>query len=147
MAGPHAFSRWVAASCMALPVGAIAWFELVYLFFGVTGQEPATAYKLVAAAAVLAAALVWPVHGTVRPAQVVRRSCWLGVCATVLLPVIAVAVLLLWQGAGGRRDLGMGGLMLYSMPVVAFAVSIVLALFFWACDRLAARQLRRQPTP
>jgi hypothetical protein len=62
----------------------------------------------------------------------------------VLLPIVTVAVLLIWESSTGRRDLGMGGLMLYSMPIVAFGVALVLALALWACDRFAAQRLRQE---
>lgn len=137
--------RYLAAAGLALPVGAIGWFELVYLFFGVTGEDPSRTYKGLAALVAFGLALAWPLLGAVRPAEVVRRSCRLGGIAAMLLPVVAVAVLLLWQGSTGRRDLGMGGLMLYSMPIVAFGAALVLTLAFWLCDRSAAKRLRREP--
>jgi hypothetical protein len=129
---------------LALPVGATGWFELVYLFFGVTGEDPPRSYNVVAAVAAFGVALTWPLLGTVRAAEVVRRSCRLGGIATVLLPMVSIAVLLLWESSTGRRDLGMGGLMLYSMPIVAFGVALVLALVFWLCDQSAAKRLRHE---
>lgn len=135
--------RYLSALGLALPVGAIVWFELVYLFFGVTGEDPPKAYNVVTAVAAFGIALAWPLLGTVRPAEVVRRSCRLGGIASVLLPIVTIAVLLLWESSTGRRDLGMGGLMLYSMPFVAFAIALVLALVFWLCDRSAAKRLRQ----
>jgi hypothetical protein len=101
---------------LALPIGAIGWFELAYLFFGITGEDPPPSYNVSAAVAAFGVALAWPLLGTVRAAEVVRRSCRLGGIVTVLLPVVTIAVLLLWQSSTGRRDLGMGGLMLYSLP-------------------------------
>ena len=139
-----AWLRYFAALGLAVPVGAVGWFELVYLFFGVTGEDPPRSYNVLAAAAAFGVALAWPLIGTVRPAEVVRRSCRLGGIAAVLLPIVSIAVLLLWTGSPGRRDLGMGGLMLYSMPIVAFGVALVLALIFWLCDRSAAKRLRQQ---
>lgn len=136
--------RYSAAVALALPVGATGWFELTYLFFGITGEDPGRSYNLVAAVAAFGVALAWPLFGTVRAAEVVRRSCRLGGIAAVLLPVVSIAVLLLWESSSGRRDLGMGGLMLYSMPIVAFGVALVLALVFWLCDRSAAKQLRHE---
>ena len=136
--------RYFAALGLALPVGAIGWFELVYLFFGVTGEDPPRSYNMVAAVAAFGVALAWPLLGAVRPAEVVRRSCRLGGIATVLLPIVTIAVLLLWERSTGRRDLGMGGLMLYSMPIVSFGIALVLALVFWLCDRSAAKRLRQQ---
>ena len=136
--------RYFAALGFALPVGAIGWFELVYLFFGLTGEDPPRSYNMTAAVAAFGVALAWPLLGTVRPAEVVRRSCRLGGIASVLLPIVTIAVLLLWESSTGRRDLGMGGLMLYSMPIVAFGVALVLALIFWLCDRSAAKRLRQQ---
>jgi hypothetical protein len=141
VSGPTSL-RYLAAVGLALPVGAIGWFELAYLFFGVTGEDPPRGYNVVAAVAAFGVALAWPLLGTVRPAEVVRRSCRLGGIATVLLPVVTIAVLLLWESSTGRRDLGMGGLMLYSMPIVAFGVALVLALIFWLCDRSAGKRLR-----
>jgi hypothetical protein len=134
--------RYFAALGLALPVGAIGWFELVYLFFGVTGEDPPRSYSMVAAVAAFGGALAWPLLGAARPAEVVRRSCRLGGIATVLLPIVTIAVLLLWESSTGRRDLGMGGLMLYSMPIVAFGTALVLALAFWFCDRSAAKRLQ-----
>jgi hypothetical protein len=143
LSGPTSL-RYFAAVGLGLPVGATGWFELVYLFFGVTGEDPPRSYNVVAAVAAFGVALAWPLLGTVRAAEVVRRSCRLGGIATVLLPIVSIAVLLLWESSTGRRDLGMGGLMLYSMPIVAFGVALVLALVFWLCDRSAAKRLRHE---
>lgn len=140
---PTPMLRYATALGLALPIGALGWFEVSYLFFGVTGEDPPTMFNAAAAVAAFGAATAWPLRGTARPAEVVRRSCWLGGIAALLLPIVSIAVLLLWQNASGRRDLGMGGLMLYSMPVVAFGVALVLALVFWFCDRLAAKRLQR----
>ena len=137
-------ARYCAALGLALPVGAIGWFELVYLFFGITGEDPPAGYSAMAAVAAFGVALAWPLYGTVRPAEVVRRSCRLGGIASLLLPIVTIAVLLLWQSSTGRRDLGMGGLMLYSMPIVAFGVALALAFVFWLCDRSAAKRLHQQ---
>lgn len=135
--------RYIAAVGLALPVGAVGWFELAYLFFGVTGEDPPRSYNVVAAVAAFGIALAWPLLGTVRPAEVVRRSCRVGGIAALLLPIVSIAVLVLWQSSTGRPDLGMGGLMLYSMPIVAFGVALVLALVLWLCDRSAAKRLRQ----
>jgi len=133
--------RYAAATGFALPVGAMGWFELVYLFFGITGEDPPRSYSVLAAGAAFGFALAWPLFGTTQAAEVVRRSCRLGGIAALLLPVVSIAVLLIWQGSTGRRDLGMGGLMLYSMPVVAFGIALVMALVLWLCDRAAAKRL------
>ena len=143
LSGP-ALLRYIAALGLALPVGAIGWFELVYLFFGLTGEDPPRSYNVVAGMAAFGVALTWPLLGTVRPAEVVRRSCRVGGIAAVLLPIVSIAVLLMWEGSTGRRDLGMGGLMLYSMPVVAFGVALVMALLLWLFDRSAAKRLRQE---
>ena len=136
--------RYFAALALALPVGATAWFELVYLHFGVTGEDPSPAYNVAAAVLGFGLALVWPLLKAVRPAEVVRRSCRLGLAVAVLLPVVSVAVLWLWERSPGRRDLGMGGLMLYSMPLVATGFAVVLGVVFWLCDRFAAKRLREE---
>jgi hypothetical protein len=130
---------------MGVPIGAIGWFEMVYLFFGITGEDPPRSYTVITALAAFGLASAWPLIGTLQPAEVVRRSCRLGVIVTVLLPIVSIAVLLLWESSTGRRDLGMGGLMLYSMPVVAFVIALVLVLVLWFCDRSAAKRLNQQP--
>jgi hypothetical protein len=136
--------RYLAAAAFALPVGAIVWFELVYLFFGFTGEDAPRSYNLLAALLAFGVALGWPLFGATQAAEVVRRSCRLGGLAAVLLPLVSIAVLLMWQSSAGRRDLGMGGLMLYSMPVVAFAIALVVAVVLWLCDRAAAKRLQPQ---
>lgn len=136
--------RYLAAAVLALPVGAIGWFELVYLFFGATGEDPPRSYNVLAAVASFGLALAWPLFGATQAAEVVRRSCRLGGIAVVLLPIISIAVLMMWESSIGRRDLGMGGLMLYSMPIVAFGIALVLALVLWFCDRSAAKRLQRK---
>lgn len=138
--------RYFAALGLALPVGAAGWFELAYLYFGVAGEDPPRSYNVVAAMAAFGVALVWPLLDTVRPAEVVRRSCRLGGVVAVLLPVVSIAVLLLWEGSTGRRDLGMGGLMLYSMPFVALGFALVLGLALWLCDHYALKRLRQEGT-
>ena len=135
--------RYFAALGLALPVGAIGWFELVYLFFGVTGEDPPRSYNVLAAVTAFGIALAWPLFGAVQAAEVVRKSCRLGGIAAVLLPIVSIAVLVMWESSTGRRDLGMGGLMLYSMPIVAFGIALVVALVFWFCDRSAAKRLQR----
>jgi len=133
---------YLAAAGLAVPVGAVAWFEAVYLFFGITGEDPSAPVTYAAAVAAFGFAFGWPLLAAARPAEVVRRGCRLGLLVSLLLPVVAVAVLLLWQNAAGRRDLGMGGLMLYSLPVVALAVAAVLALLFGFGSWLAVRRLQ-----
>ena len=134
--------RYLTAAAFALPVGALVWFELVYLFFGFTGEDAPRGYNLVAALLAFGVALGWPLFGATQAAEVVRRSCRLGGLAAVLLPLVSIAVLLMWQSSTGRRDLGMGGLMLYSMPVVAFAIALLAAVVLWLCDRAAAKRLQ-----
>lgn len=135
--------RYLTAAGFALPVGALGWFELVYLFFGVTGEDPPRSYNVLAAVTAFGIALAWPLFGAVQAAEVVRKSCRLGGIAAVLLPIVSIAVLVMWESSTGRRDLGMGGLMLYSMPIVAFGIALVVALVFWLCDRSAAKRLQR----
>ena len=147
MMPPDRGLRYAAAAALALPVGAIVWFQLAYLFFGVTGEDPPRSYNALAAGVAFGVALAWPLLGTKRAAQVVRRSCRLGGIAALLLPLTCIAVLLMWQGSVGRRDLGMGGLMLYSMPVVAFGIALVLALVLWLCDQAAAKRLGSTERP
>lgn len=134
---------YVAAASLALPVGALGWFELVYLFFGLTGEEPPAAVTAGFGILAFGVAVGWPLYRARGVAEAVLRSCRLGSLLALLLPVVAIAVLLLWQNATGRRDLGMGGLMLFSLPVVALAVAAVLVVAFGLGARWAAQRLAR----
>lgn len=135
--------RYVAAAALAVPVGAVAWFELTYLWFGFTGEDPIPIITAAAGIAAFGLAFGWPLYRARRVAQVVVRSCTLGQIIAVLLPVVTIAVLFIWQGASGRRDLGMGGLMLYSIPIVAFVACIVLVIVFGIGKSMAAKRLQR----
>lgn len=134
-----------AAVGLALPVGALAWFEAVYLFFGITGKDPQGAFSLLAAVVTFGFTFGWPIFRAHRPAQVVRRGCQLGLLVSGLLPVAAIAVMLLWENASGRPDLGMGGMMLYALPYVALGVAAVLAIIFGLGIRFAERRMQSRP--
>jgi hypothetical protein len=133
---------YIAAAVLAVPVGAVAWFELAYLWFGLTGEDAPAAFNAAAGMFAFGLALGWPLHGARRPAEVIQRGCQLGQVLALLLPVVAIVVLLLWENASDRPDLGMGGLMLYSLPVVAFGAAVALLLVFWLIYWLAGRRLR-----
>lgn len=135
--------RYLVAAALALISGAVAWFELVYFYFGLVGEDPSHVTKLAAGVMAFGFAVGWPLRGAHRPAEVAVRSAHFGTVVAVLLPVVAFAVLFLWENSSGRRDLGMGGLMLYSLPIVALGLSAVLAIFFWLCRRYATRRLQR----
>jgi hypothetical protein len=137
---PGALS-YVAAAGLAVPVGALAWFEAAYLCFGLTGEDPPEAFSFLAAVVSFGFAFGWMLFRARRPAHVVRRGCQLGLLISVLLPVVVIAVLLLWQNASDRPDLGMGGLMFYTLPYIALGVAAVLAIVFGLGIRLAERRL------
>lgn len=137
---------YLAALVLAVPVGALIWFELIYLAFGLTGDDATTWVNGLSAVVAFGLALGWPLHGTARPAQVVQRGCRLGSKVALLLPVVTIAVLLIWENADNRPDLGMGGLMLYSMPVVALGLTVVLVIGFSIGERLAAKRLHEGTT-
>ena len=134
-------ARLLMALAVGLPVAAVAWFEIVYLWFGLTGGELAGGASAAVVALALAGTVAWSLSGAQRAAHVAHRACRLGIAVAVALPIVAVAVLLLWENASGRPDLGMGGLMLYSLPVVAFVVAIVLVVLFGIGRRLAAKRM------
>ena len=134
-------ARLFTAAVVAIPIAAILWFEIVYLWFGATGGELAASANAVIAALALIACGAWSLSGTERAAQVVHRACRLGIAVAIALPIVAIAVLLIWVNASGRRDLGMGGLMLYSMPVVAFVMAMVLVVVFGTGRRLAVKRM------
>jgi EamA domain-containing membrane protein RarD len=136
-------ARLATAVLVSIPIAAILWFEIEYLWFGATGDELAGAASAGVVALALAAAVAWALFDAERAAQVVHRACRLGIAVAIALPIVTVAVLLLWENASGRRDLGMGGLMLYSLPVVAFVAAIVLVVVFGLGRRLAAKRITR----
>lgn len=129
------------AATLAAPIAAIGWFELVYLWFGITGEDPPSGANLVVAVAAFAATLSWSWRGSTRIADVIRNACRLGIALSIALPIVTVAVLLMWENASGRRDLGMGGLALYSIPVVAFVAAVALVVAFGIGRRLAQKRL------
>lgn len=129
------------AATLAAPIAAIGWFELVYLWFGITGEDPPSGANLVVAVAAFAATLSWSWRGSTRIADVIRNACRLGIALSIALPIVTVAVLLMWENASGRRDLGMGGLALYSIPVIAFVAAVALVVAFGIGRRLAQKRL------
>lgn len=112
----------------------------MYLFFGLTGEDPPASVDVAASLLAFGASFGWPLLGSRSVADVVRRGCRLGLLVTVLLPVVAVAVLLLWENAQGRRDLGMGGLILYNVPFIGLGLAAVLAVVFGLGARWAVRR-------
>lgn len=129
------------AAAVALPVGAILWFELTYLAFGVTGNPGSPLGSMFAAVAAFGLALSWPLLGTGRPADIVRRACRLGIVVALLLPVVAWAVLLIWRNHPARPDPGAGGLLLNTAPMAALIVGAVLAVAFWLGQAAAKRRM------
>ena len=130
-----------AAVLAAMPVSAVLWFESVYLWFGLSGADLPGSQQAIVALGSWAAVVAWSLRGTARAAGVVLRAARLGIAVSIALPVVAVGVLLLWEASEGRRDLGMGGMMLYSMPVVTFVAAIVLVMIFAALRSAAAKRL------
>lgn len=133
---------YLTAALFAIPIGAVIWFELVYLWFGLTGEHPPPVINIAAFLAAIGLAMGGPLYRAQRPAQVVQRSCRLGLAVSLLLPIVTIAVLVLWQRSTGRPDLGMGGLMLFNLPIIAFVVTLVLAILFSLCSQSAARRLK-----
>lgn len=142
LTSPQSPLTYLTAALFAVPIGAVIWFELVYLWFGLTGRDPAPVINIGAFLFAVGLALGVPLRQAQRPAQVVQRSCRLGLVVSLLLPIVTIAVLLLWERSTGRPDLGMGGLMLYNMPIVAFVVTLVLSIIFSLCSQAAARRLK-----
>lgn len=140
-ANERIMAQILVAATLAVPIAAISWFEILYLWFGITGEDPPSGANLVLAVAAFAGALIWSWRGSTRIADVIRNACRLGIALSIALPIVAVAVLLIWVNASGRRDLGMGGLALYSMPVVAFVAAVVLVIAFGIGRRLAQKRL------
>lgn len=136
-------TQLLVAATLAAPVAAIGWFEILYLWFGLTGDDASAAASLAVAVMAFAWALAWSWRGSHRSADVIRRACQLGIALSIALPIVTVAVLLMWVNASGRRDLGMGGLALYSIPVVAFIAAVVLVVAFGIGRRLAQKRLEQ----
>lgn len=135
-------AQLLVAGTLAAPIAALGWFEILYLWFGITGEDPPAGADLVVAVAAFAGALTWSWRGSTRIADVIRNACRLGIALSIALPIVTIAVLLIWVNASGRRDLGMGGLALYSVPVVAFVAAVVLLIAFGIGRRLAEKRLQ-----
>lgn len=134
--------RYLAAAAIAVPVGLLAWVQILYLAFGVTGDDSPRGFAVGALAVSLALAFAIALAAGPHPAQVIRRGCQAGIAIAIMLPLVALAVLMLWEHSTGRRDLGMGGLMLFSMPFVAAAAAVMLVIVFAAGSWIAGRWLR-----
>ena len=136
-------SHSVLTACiLAVPIAAIVWFEVAYMWFGVTAVDPSKNMKWFIAAAAYGMVVSYTTYGARASAAVALRACRLGIVVSILLPIVCLAVLVIWTNARVRPDLGMGGLALYSIPVVAFVVSIVLVIAFGTGRRLALRRLQ-----
>lgn len=133
----------LAAALVGVPIAAIIWFEATYLWFGLSAADPPQTVKWFIAAAAYGIVVAAATYGARRPAEVVLRACRLGIGVSLLLPLVSLAVLLIWVNAPSRPDLGMGGLALYSIPVVAFIASIVLVIAFGIGRRLALRRMHQ----
>lgn len=131
----------VAGAVLALPVAAVVWFEAAYLWFGVTAADPSQSMKWFIAAAAYGMVVSYATYGARASAEVALRVCRLGIAVSILLPIVCLAVLLIWVNARVRPDLGMGGLALYSIPVVALIMSMVLVVAFGIGRRLALRRI------
>jgi hypothetical protein len=134
----------VAAAVFAIPTGAIAGFEAGLLVFGLTGEDASNPFVLLTAVLACGAAFGWSLARASRPAEVVHRACKLGLLVTAFLPLVAVAVLLLVQNSPAHTEYGMGGLMIYALPFIAFGIAAILALFFWLAGRWAKRSIQLQ---
>lgn len=131
------------AGILAVPIAAIVWFEAAYLWFGVMAADPPQTMKWFIAAAAYGMVVSYATYGARASAEVALRACRLGLAVSILLPIVCLAVLFIWVNARVRPDLGMGGLALYSIPVVAFVVSLVLLIAFATGRRLALKRLQQ----
>lgn len=134
----HRLVNILVSALVAAPVGAVLWFELTYLWFGLTGENPASAVNKAALIVAFATAFGWPLHRAPIPAEILRRGCRLGIVVSLLLPVVSVAVLVIWENSV-RPDLGMGGLMLYNLPFVSLVVTVLFVILFSLVHRLSRR--------
>lgn len=133
------------AAVLAVPIAAIVWFEAAYLWFGVTAVDPPPHIKLGIAIGAYAMVIAHATYGARGPAEVTLRACRFGIGVSILLPIVCLAVLLFWVNARVRPDLGMGGLALYSIPIVAFVISIVLVMAFGTGRHFALRRMQQHP--
>lgn len=129
------------ALLLAVPIAAIVWFEAAYLVFGLSGDDPSPGVKWMIAATAYLLAVLYASYGARRPAEAVLRACRLGIACSIMMPIVGLAVLLIWVNASGRPDLGMGGLALYSIPIVALGLASVLVMAFGIGRWLAGRRL------
>lgn len=131
----------LAVLLMTIPVGAILWFELLHLAFGMTSAATSPLGAAFAALAAFGFVFSWLAIRGGSTWVVVQRGCRLGILVSALLPVVAILALFLWRTTGGRRDVRAGGLMLHDAPAIAFVVSLVLIVAFLAGLRMARRRV------
>lgn len=134
-------ARIVVALLVSVPVSALLWFQFVYLWYGLTARDVEPFPRLAIALVSLGACVAWSLAKGSEPAHAALRASRLGIAVAMALFPVTIAVLLIWQSASNRPDLGMGGLMLYSLPVVALIAAVVLIAIFAGIRRLAERRI------
>lgn len=136
--------HYLIATLIALPVGILLWGQLLYFIFGMTGEQPSATGEALSGGLALALSYTLCVYRCPNIASVLLRGRVIGVAASLMLPVTAVVVLLIWQQAEDRRDLGMGGLMLYNLPIAGLIAGLLLSAVFWGFGRLGEHMERRK---
>jgi hypothetical protein len=139
------FVEYAVTATLAVPVGAIMWFEILY--FGLTANVPSIALWFLGALVAFAVSFALPLIRSQRPAEILRYACALGLMVSLPLPLLARTTFFLIESALTPqhkmllRGIGEGGLIFSNILVFFFAVGVGLALVFWLCYDVTRKPL------
>lgn len=133
--------RYISAFLLSLPIGALLLFEISYLYFGITGKDATNVIGALMCLLSFGFVFIYPLHGTERTSEAVKRSCSLGIFVAISLPFTAFAVLLLFQHHPDQGEYGMGGLIIYGLPIMTAGVGLVVAVLFLIGRIFAVRHI------
>jgi hypothetical protein len=141
------FVKYAVTATLAVPVGAIMWFEILYLYFGIKANAPSRALSVLSALVAFGVSFALPLIRSQWPGEVLRCACVLGLIVSPLLPLVAYTTFFLIESASSPqhnmllRGIGEGGLIFSGILVFSFAVGVGLALVFWLCYGVTRRRL------
>jgi hypothetical protein len=142
------FLKYILTAALAVPIGAIIWFEILYLYFGITAKDPSRTIIFLSALIAFSLSFVLLLIRSQRPVQVLRRACFLGLIVSILLPLVAYKTFVLIESASSPqhknllRDIGEGGMIFSGILFFSFPIGVGLVLVFALGYFLAGRRLK-----
>lgn len=133
---------YISAMLLSLPVTAIIGFVIFYPVYGISGDPVYPFFLIVTGTLFYLFICSWALYGSDKTAEAVYRICKFGSLVSLLLPVSAGMISLIWTTGVFERPTGF--LTDYSaleIPVFAAAAAIVLIILFLTGSYLAAKDI------